>query len=311
MNTLSRRQFLTRTAWAGLSVPALAGPFYKLLAQDRPSAKSGKVLRLKARRRVEQPEGSGQFRVIEEDWQWRPDQSAIVICDMWNAHWCQGATRRVIELAPRINQFVSAARERGVLIIHAPSSCMEPYQDHPARLRAQRAPKASNLPEDIKNWCHKIPSEEKGKYPIDQSDGGCDCEPKCQGGSPWKSQIDTILIREADAISDSGIEIWNLLEERGILNVMLVGVHTNMCVLGRPFGLRQMASHGKNTLLVRDLTDTMYNSKAWPHVSHFTGTDLIVEHIEKWVCPTTTSDSLLGGKPFRFREDKRTANGAS
>lgn len=25
----------------------------------------------------------------------------------------------------------------------------------------------------------------------------------------------------------------------------LVGVHTNMCVLGRPFGLRQLASHGK------------------------------------------------------------------
>ena len=32
-----------------------------------------------------------------------------------------------------------------------------------------------------------------------------------------------------------------------------------MCVLGRPFGLRQMAKNGKNVVLMRDMTDTMYN----------------------------------------------------
>lgn len=40
-------------------------------------------------------------------------------------------------------------------------------------------------------------------------------------------------------------------------------------------------------------------------MSHFTGTDLIIEHIEKWVCPTVTSDQVLGGRPFRFAGDKR------
>jgi hypothetical protein len=123
--------------------------------------------------------------------------------------------------------------------------------------------------------------------------------------APWQRQIDTLKIGPADAISDSGVEIWNLLEQRGIKNVMLMGVHTNMCVLGRPFGLRQMAKNGKNVVLVRDMTDTMYNPARSPHVSHFTGTDLIVEHIEKFVCPTITSDQLAGGKPFRFSGDKR------
>ena len=51
----------------------------------------------------------------------------------------------------------------------------------------------------------------------------------------------------------------NLLEQRGIENVILLGVHTNMCVLGRPFGIRQMVYQGKNVVLVRDLTDAMYN----------------------------------------------------
>jgi len=42
-----------------------------------------------------------------------------------------------------------------------------------------------------------------------------------------------------------------------------------------------------------------------PFVSHFTGTDLIVEHIEKYVCPTITSTVFTGKPSFRFKNDKR------
>ena len=47
------------------------------------------------------------------------------------------------------------------------------------------------------------------------------------------------------------------MRQRGITNVIVMGVHINMCVLGRPFGLRQMAKNGKNVVLVRDLTDDL------------------------------------------------------
>jgi type 1 glutamine amidotransferase len=40
-------------------------------------------------------------------------------------------------------------------------------------------------------------------------------------------------------------------------------------------------------------------------VNHFQGTELIVRHIEKFVCPTITSVDFIGGKPFRFAQDKR------
>ena len=105
--------------------------------------------------------------------------------------------------------------------------------------------------------------------------------------APWKSQTDKLTIDDdADYISDNGEEIWSVLEDRGIDNVILMGVHLNMCVLGRPFGLRQMAKNGKNVVLMRDLTDTMYNPRQAPYVSHFTGTDRMVEHVERYVCPT-------------------------
>ncbi len=71
------------------------------------------------------------------------------------------------------------------------------------------------------------------------------------------------------------------------------------------FGLRQMARNGKNAVLIRDLTDTMNNPTSAPYVSHFTGTDLIIWHIERFVCPTITSDQLIGGIPVRFENDRR------
>jgi len=269
---------------------------------------------LKLRSRTE---SDGKFSVVEKPQNWPAAKTAVIVCDMWDAHHCLNAVRRQEEMVPRMNDFLTKARDAGAFIIHAPSSCMDAYKDHPARKRAQAAPKASNLPKDIGDWCKQIPAEEKGKYPIDQSDGGEDDDPveheewhaklKAMGRNPkapWKSQHAGLSIKDQDAISDSGVEVWNMLEERGINNVMLVGVHTNMCVLGRPFGLRQMAKNGKNVVLVRDLTDTMYNPKRWPYVSHFEGTRLIVEHIEKYVCPTITSDQLLGGKEFRFNGDQ-------
>ena len=82
------------------------------------------------------------------------------------------------------------------------------------------------------------------------------------------------------------------MQAGGIKNVILVGVHTNMCVLGRPFGLRQLAKNGVNVVLMRDLTDAMYNPKSWPYVSHDEGTKKIISHIERYVCPTITSDQI-------------------
>jgi nicotinamidase-related amidase len=283
-----------------------------------PTVEAGeKNLDLTLRRRIAAKTPAGEvYQAVDAKQKWSPKQTAIIVCDMWDTHHCYNAVQRVNEIAPRMNEVLEKSRALGVLIIHAPSSCMEPYKDHPGRKNAKDAPIARNLPKDIGVWCHMIPSEEKGKYPIDQKDGGCDSDPIEQEkhqqalikmgrnpGSPWKSQIAVLKMHDNDIISDSGTEIWNVLEARGINNVIVLGVHTNMCVLGRPFGLRQLAKNGKNVVLMRDMTDTMYNPKSRPYVNHYKGTELIVEHIEKFVCPTITSDQIVGGKTFRFKAD--------
>ncbi|MEW6307341.1 MAG: cysteine hydrolase family protein [Verrucomicrobiota bacterium] len=287
------------------------------LPAPSPGADAGQPLKFTLQKRVEAKAGGGGFKVVTAKEAWDPKKTAIIVCDMWDLHHCKNAVKREGEFAPRMNELLEKARAQGVFIVHAPSGCMKFYEGHPARLRAQNAPKAASLPTDIGQWCRVIPAEEQGVYPLDQSDSEDDdpeehrlwaeslqakgLNPK----GPWTRQIDVLKIHDSDAITDSGVETWNLLEARGISNVILMGVHVNMCVAGRPFGLRQMAKNGKHVVLMRDLTDSMYNPKKWPYVDHYRGTELIIEHIEKYICPTITSDQILGGKPFTFSEDPR------
>jgi hypothetical protein len=53
-----------------------------------------------------------------------------------------------------------------------------------------------------------------------------------------------------------------------------------------------MVRWGIHPILIRDLTDPMYNPAMSPFVSHEAGTDLVIGYIEKFWCPTTLSSDL-------------------
>jgi nicotinamidase-related amidase len=284
-----------------LAAPLLAA---SLLAGDDTKG-DDLSLHLNLRSRVK-AEGKQAFTVVEKKAAWDPKKTALIVCDMWDDHWCKSAAGRVGELAVPVNEVVKAARSRGVFIIHAPSSVTDFYKDTPQRRRARQAPFAAT-PVPLATaqrwgtcWCWPDGARE-GVLPIDDSDMGCDCAVKCKVREAWNRQIATIEIAEADAITDDGQETWNLLAQRKIDNVIICGVHLNMCVLGRPFAIRQMVRLGKNVAVLRDLTDTMYNPERPPGVSHFDGTDLVVAHVEKYWCPSFTSQDITGKPAFHFK----------
>lgn len=209
-------------------------------------------------------------------------ETAILLCDMWDKHWCTFASDRVAAMAPRMNTVISAARQAGMQIIHAPSETLGFYGDTPPRRRVQAAPPVE--PPVEKNI-------DEPSLPIDDSDGGCPDSEKSYGA--WTRQHPAIVISDADIISDDGREIYSFLQQEGIKNLLFMGVHTNMCVLGRSFGIRQMTKWGVNCFLVRDLTDTMYNPAMPPQVTHDEGTEQVVQHIEKYWCPSLLSSDLM------------------
>ncbi len=228
--------------------------------------------------------GHNQWEVVTtRKLHWAED-TAIIICDMWDKHWSRGASERVAAMVPRMNEVVKAARAKGVTIIHCPSETMPFYKDHPARKRMIDAPQ-TEMPKEA---AHDDPPQ-----PIDSSDGGSDTGEK-PWYRAWTRQHQGIEIdEEKDGISDSGQEVWNFLKQKKIKHVVIIGVHTNMCVLNRPFAIKAMVRRGMDVVLVRDLTDTMYNPARPPYVSHKEGTRLVIEYIEKFWCPTIASEDLL------------------
>ena len=74
-----------------------------------------------------------------------------------------------------MNEVLKKLRSEGVTVIMRQAAAWNFTKDHPnAGGTAQQVPRASQFPAEIAEWCKQIPEEEKGQYPIDQSDGGED-----------------------------------------------------------------------------------------------------------------------------------------
>jgi nicotinamidase-related amidase len=287
---MQRRSFLGMLPGAlALAAPQIE-PGREAPLPNRPKVPG--TLALRARSRSEQTPGNGRLRVSERVLHWEVMQTAIIICDMWDTHTCNLSAQRVAAMAPRMNQVVSSARSLGVMIIHAPSDTMKFYEGTPQRQRMQRAPMASS-PIPILARCPRVPEEERN-FPIDDTSGGCDdpITKEWTGPYPWTRENPALDVMGFDGVSDKGQEIYNFCKQEGITNIALMGVHTNFCILNRSFGVRQMTQLGFHVVLARDLTDSMYDPRTRPFVSHARGTELIIEHIESKWCPSILSDDL-------------------
>lgn len=231
--------------------------------------------------------------VTESEIRWDAKKTAVIICDMWDDHTCKGAARRVAAMVPRFNEVLRAARAKGALIIHAPSDVIGFYKDSPERRRTLEAP---SVPAPVEIIRRPFDASCEGPFPYDNEKWHCDCQPPCPDVRPypWTREHPGIVIAPGDAISADGREIWNLMEARGIQNVLMTGVHANYCIVSRSFGIRQMVMLKRPVLLVRDMTDALYNPKDAPFVSHERGTELVIEHIERYWCPSVLSSDLVG-----------------
>jgi nicotinamidase-related amidase len=247
-------------------------------------------LRLPLRSRVEAFRGSGEWQEVTFERRLPTSETAMIVCDMWDKHWCRGASERVEQLARKAAPVIDDARDRGILIIWSPSETMDFYKNAPQRLAIMEMPKAAPPPAlDLSS----------PPLPIDDSKGGCDTPESFY--KAWARQHAALHIAPTDLISDKGDEVYSALKLRGIRNVLILGVHANMCVLNRPFAIKQLTKWGFRCILVRDLTDAMYNPQDRPYVSHQKGTELVIEHIEKYWAPTALSSDLVRAAHSKIR----------
>jgi len=269
-----------RTAMTYISAGIAAAACRPLQLAQAADSKDG-VLQLSLRSRVQPFKGVDAWDEVTLRKELPAKETALLICDMWDDHWCKPAAKRCDALAKKMAPVIAAARARGVHIIHSPSDCMDFYKDAPQRRRILEIAKAEP-PKPL-----ELPNP---ALPCDTTSGGCDDDSKFF--KAWKRQHEAIAIADADVISDKGDEVYSFIKARGIKTMLYVGVHTNMCVLHRTFAIKQMTRWGIPCVLVRDLTDSMYDPRKPPMVSHDEGTALIIQYIEKYWCPSILSGDL-------------------
>ncbi|GHT39278.1 hypothetical protein AGMMS49965_04830 [Bacteroidia bacterium] len=175
-----------------------------------------------------------------------PEKTAIIIVDMWNYHWCMTASERVSAMVPRMNVVLEAARELGMQIIWNPSDVVTAYSGYP------QYEKALAVEHRQRPTVRPVPKAE-----FTAPGGDCMCGPgfKCGVNYGWDGMSPDLMIADNDLISASTNEIYSLLVERGITDVIYMGVHTNMCVYGKPGAISPLWQAGFNCMLARDLND--------------------------------------------------------
>jgi nicotinamidase-related amidase len=239
------------------------------------------------RQRLIYTQGLRQWESWEESAGFEASETALIIVDMWDRHWCAGAERRCSALADKVNETVIRARNKGILIFHAPSDTMDFYADDEARKRFLSLEPPKHIPEPV--VIAEYPQ------PVDATDGGSDTQDNYPPNTGvWKRQTEKIIIDQSrDLIAgDEGDRLYTHLISKGIKFLIYAGVHTNMCILNRSFAIKSMLRKGFKTALIRDLTDAMYNPEKPPYVSHDEGTSLVISYIEKFYSPTIDSGQI-------------------
>jgi len=205
------------------------------------------------------------------------DKVAVVIVDPWNYHWCMTACERVSAMAPRWNRALACARKLGMPILWAPSDVVGMYSGYPQRERALAVPL---LP--VPNERAMPPA--RFTAPV----GGCMCGPgiRCVANYGHDSMNPDLVLADDDFIASSTEEVYSLLKRRGITHIIYMGLHTNMCLFGKPGAMKYLVQAGMKCMLARDLNDAF---TSYDPASGFTpdqGTRQIDEDLERAGVPT-------------------------
>ncbi|MDR2027253.1 MAG: isochorismatase family protein [Prevotellaceae bacterium] len=251
-------------------------------------------LRISMQERVPPGQGSDSdaCMVINRIETWKPSETALIICDMRDKHCCDSSNARFGKLAVALNRVVEEARRKGVKIVHAPSGCMDYYKNCPQRRKAK---KYRNVKLSALANGDRLPSEENAVCPVAQPDKGCESK-ECKLHKTWTKQTEALSIEKDDLISDSGAELGAYFKKKGIKNVILTGVDTDMSIMTHSFGLRAMKRMGMNVVLMRDMTGMMHNPEKAHSVDHCSGSGPMLEYIETYVCPSIVSADFTGAK---------------
>lgn len=224
------------------------------------------------------------FQVFYQDKYIDAKKIALLSIGMWSEHKCKVATDKLNEISPKLNELMKKIRNSGGKIIHGSSTLVNLPEYKSMRTRIENLPNAKLVDRGMVQF---------PPVPIDDSDGGT-CE--LNTNFVRKNVRMNPLIEmdfERDAISGHNKEILNYLHHHGIELLLVCGTHTNMCVLDRMYGIKNIIRYGFPVVLVRDCVDALHNPSLYPYTTRDETNELMSEWIEEHFCPSVHSDDIL------------------
>lgn len=211
-----------------------------------------------------------------------PARVGVVIVDMWNWHWCKTATARVGALVPRMKEVATQARALGMTIFWCPSDVADNYV---GTVPYEAAFSATKMP---------LPTLTELNCPPAPDGGGCACgRERCQVNYGWDGMHPDLVMDDRDFMPNDLPTLYSLCRQRGLTHLIYLGVHTQVCLLGKSIGLRNLTRAGFQCILARDLTDAHARYDPAAGVTPETFTADVVAHFEKHLAPTINfADSL-------------------
>src|SRR5436190_10201352 len=193
---------------------------------------------------------------------------AVIAVDMWNWHWCKTSTMRVAALVPRMNVCLEELRKMGVQVFLCPTDVADNYVGTPMVEKVLAVPPLA-VPKAMKVECPSAPDG-----------GGCTCGPghRCQGNYGWDGMHPDLIIGEDDLMPNDPEMLHAILQRKGITHLIFMGVHTQICLLGKSIGMRAMLEAGYQCFLARDLTDAHGKYDPEAKITPDLFTEQVVQH---------------------------------
>ena len=194
-----------------------------------------------------QTRNSSTKEAIVDELKIEASKIGIVAIDTWNYHWCMTAAQRVGAMVPRMNRALECARRLGINILWAPTDVASQYVGRPQRERAMAVPYVE-VPQTRELVCN-----------FTVKTGTCLCGPGigCVGNDGQDGIQEGLHIADSDWIVSGLPEIYSICNSLGLKHLIYMGVHTNVCVFGKPTALRNLYAAGFECYLARDLTDAI------------------------------------------------------
>lgn len=204
-----------------------------------------------------------------------PHRVGVIAVDVWNYHWCKTATMRVDAMVPRIDRALDAARGLGMTVMLCPSDVVDNYVGYPQREAVFALPRVA-VPSLVKVTCPPVPDA-----------GGCACgRERCAVNYGWDGMHPGLRIGPDDLMPDTQADVYSICRKYHLTHLIYVGFHTQVCLLGKPMGLKAMKSAGLRCVLARDMTDAHPGYDPAREFTPDLNTEQVIEHFEKHLAPT-------------------------